>query len=409
MEIEKITQAGDFMALLFDMKTITTALGIGYLLSLLVIAAYWRDKQKMNHVKTLFLTSKFMQTAGWFLAVFRGDISDLLSISVANTFMLLGLALEVIALLRIQYAPNPPLVKLYLLITALCIASFQYVYLFDNEEHVRIAVSSIAMAVLLLPVCRVTLDKGASTLMRLSGSFYMLMLVISAYRGVSARHATSWTSLYHPSTYQLISILTIYMALLLSSTCFVLLLKEKASRELVRLASYDDLTDTFNRRTFTVYAEAALDQAAKQRTPVSYLLFDIDQFKQINDTHGHHAGDLVLQNLVEQIKPYLGKDDLFVRYGGDEFGIMLPGHNEAESDELVSAIMQTVRQSAPLVAIPLTYTISVGVITVVPSPRTRLEHLYTSCDKALYRAKRNGRNGMSRSYLHVEQKAEFLV
>lgn len=397
------------MPLLFDMKTITTALGIGYLLILLLIAAYWRDKQKMNPVKILFLTSKSAQLAGWFLAVFRGDISDLLSISVANSMMLLGAALEILALLRIPYTPNPRLVKLYLLITVLGIASFHYVYLFSNEEHLRIACSSIVMAVLLLPACRVILDKGTSILMRVTGGFYMMLLTASLYRGISAWHSTSWTSLYHPSTYQLISILTIYMTLLLSTTCFVLLLKEKSSRELVRLASYDDLTETLNRRTFTVYAEAALEQAAKQRTPVSYLLFDIDKFKQINDTHGHHAGDQVLQDLVDQIKPYLGKVDLFVRYGGDEFGILLPGQNEADSDQLASVIMQSVRQSAPLGAIPLTYTISIGVITVVPSLRTRLEHLYTSCDKALYRAKRNGRNGMSRSYLHHEQKAELLV
>ncbi|SEO82500.1 diguanylate cyclase [Paenibacillus sp. OV219] len=397
------------MPILFDMKTITTALGIGYLLTLLLIAAYWRDKQKMDTIKILFLTSKATQTTGWFLAVFRDNISDLLSISIANSLMLFGLALEVIALLRIHDTPNPQLVKLYLFITAICIASFQYVYLFHNEEHYRIVCVSMTMGILLLPTCRAAVQQGASILMRIIGSIYMVVMVAFLYRGMSAWHATNWTSLYHPSSYQLISIMTIYLALVLSSTGFVLLLKDQASHELIRLASYDSLTNTFNRRAFTDYADKAILLAVKQGTPVSYLLFDIDKFKQINDTHGHHAGDQVLQDLVHQIKSYLCEADLFVRYGGDEFGILLPGHNEVQSDNLASAIMQKISQSTPLGAVPLTYTISLGVITVIPNPKTRIEHLYTSCDKALYHAKRNGRNRMSRSQLHVEQKAELLV
>ncbi|AZN39047.1 GGDEF domain-containing protein [Paenibacillus albus] len=396
------------MPILFDMKTISTALGIGYLFTLLLIAAYWRDKQRMDTIKVLFLASKATQTAGWFLAVFRGDISDLLSISVANSLMLLGLSLEVIALLRIQYAPNPLLAKLYLFITAICIACFQYVYLFHNEEHYRIVCASMTMGILLLPTCLLPLQRGASILMRIIGSIYTLIMASFLYRGISAWHDTNWTSLYEPSSFQLISIMTIYLILVLSSTGFVLLLKEQASHELVRLASYDSLTNTFNRRAFTDYADKAILHAAKQGKPVSYLLFDIDQFKQINDTHGHHAGDQVLQDLVLQIKPYLRDADLFVRYGGDEFGILLPGHDEAESDSKAAAIIQKIRQSAPLGPVPLTYTISVGVITVVPNPKTRIEHLYTSCDRALYHAKRNGRNRMSRSQLHIEQKAELL-
>nr|WP_279591566.1 GGDEF domain-containing protein [Paenibacillus sp. BK720] len=175
----------------------------------------------------------------------------------------------------------------------------------------------------------------------------------------------------------------------------MLLWKERTNQELLYYASYDDLTGALNRRTFMASAKSYLNRYAKKGEAVSYLLFDIDSFKDINDKYGHPIGDLVLQDVTKRIRHYLDKDDLFVRYGGDEFGILLPGKGERESSALAERI-KIMLQSAPT-SLPVSYTISMGVLTVVPDQNTHMESMYTRCDQALYTAKRNGRNSIYRS------------
>lgn len=239
------------------------------------------------------------------------------------------------------------------------------------------------------------LGRATTLLMKIMGCLYLFVIATSLIRSGAALFSTQIVSLFTPSIYQTGSFLALYLVMILGNTGFVLLLKEKADQELIRLASYDDLTGTLNRRTFTSHANQYLTEYAKKKKPLSYLLFDIDWFKTINDTFGHNAGDQVLQDLAAQIKRQLGKDDLFVRYGGDEFGILLPGRDENESNELAERIKQTL-DGAIGRGLPVTYSISMGVLTVIPDPHTQLETLYTSCDKALYIAKNNGRNGLFR-------------
>ncbi|MBP3962457.1 GGDEF domain-containing protein [Paenibacillus lignilyticus] len=243
-------------------------------------------------------------------------------------------------------------------------------------------------------------------LRRVTGSLYMIAIVVFVARGIIALHSVESASFFIPGIFQLISILGVFLLTVLGSIAFALLLKEKTNQELVQLASYDDLTGTLNRRTFTLQAKLALAQYAKKGKPVSYLLFDIDWFKTINDTYGHHVGDQVLQDLASRIKRRLGSEDLFVRYGGDEFGLMLPGTNEAESTQLAEQIKRSLGGSFGEEP-PVPYSISMGVLTVVPNKHTQLETLYATCDKALYTAKSNGRDGMYRS--QSEQVPETLA
>ncbi|MNF90722.1 putative diguanylate cyclase YcdT [compost metagenome] len=110
------------------------------------------------------------------------------------------------------------------------------------------------------------------------------------------------------------------------------------------------------------------------------------------------AGDQVLQDMTSQIKGHLDTEDLFVRYGGDEFGLMLLGKNERESDQRVKKIQESLGDAASR-GLPAPYTISIGVLTIVPDQQTQLNVLYSACDKALYTAKRRGRNHVCRGRL----------
>ncbi|MCM3629654.1 GGDEF domain-containing protein [Paenibacillus glycanilyticus] len=284
---------------------------------------------------------------------------------------------------------------MYRLLIPLSIAGFHLVMLIHNQENLRIAYCSLALPVILAPLYRLT--KGPSLLMKVIGYIYLFVIAANLIRGATALLTDVSASFYTPGIYQLVYLVTIYILTILSIMGFLLLWKEKSSQELLHYASYDDLTGTLNRRTFTAKAKPLLASCARKKEAVSYLLFDIDSFKGINDTYGHHTGDLVLKDITKRFKRQLGEDDLFVRYGGDEFGILLSGKNELESTELAERIKTTLETASS--SLPVPYTISIGVLTLVPDQLTHMESIYTRCDQALYTAKRNGRNRIYRSQI----------
>ncbi|MEF2967655.1 GGDEF domain-containing protein [Paenibacillus sp. M1] len=110
--------------------------------------------------------------------------------------------------------------------------------------------------------------------------------------------------------------------------------------------------------------------------------------------YGHDAGDDALRDLAAKMREKLREADLLGRYGGDEFAIMLPGADEQASAGFAEALRLSVEQGGE--GLPLAYSISMGVVTTVPTPGVPLERLYKSSDIALYRAKQGGRNRVAR-------------
>ncbi|MBS4201169.1 GGDEF domain-containing protein [Bacillus sp. FJAT-49732] len=389
------------MNIFLDTKTIILLLGIGYLFTIILIFVYGLNHTKGATTKTFFIAKSF-QTIVLFCMVYRGEIPDFLSIFLANSLLFIGMSLEVIALLSLQNGLRNKTKMFYFFMNLFGIIGFLLIFLFYNKEYVRIAYCSFITMAILFPVYRMVIGKVPTLLMRTIGSLYLLFIAGNLVRGLTALLSSSIsTSFYTPGSYQLISLLSIYLLINLGNIGFFLLIKEKSDSELVRLASYDDLTGTLNRRTFTENAKQYLINYAKKGQPLSYFLFDVDSFKTINDTYGHQVGDQVLQDLTTRIKQYLSKDDLFVRYGGDEFGILMPGKDEGKSNEIAQQITQTFNEVISP-NLPVTYTISIGVLTVIPNQYTQLENLYTTCDKALYKAKNNGRNGIFRSQIEEQ-------
>ncbi|WP_158095163.1 GGDEF domain-containing protein [Gottfriedia luciferensis] len=384
------------MYLYLDTKILVTLLCMGFLFTLIITSAYALNHKKDLTFKTFFI-AKCFQSLGLFCMVFRGEIPDFLSIFLTNSLLIMGTAFEVIALFNLQTTLSAKTKKFYFFLTLFILTGLYFIFMFYSKENIRIAYYSIVTAIILFPIYKMVFDKTSTILMKIIGSFYLLVIAASLVRGVTAllSHTIS-TSFYTPGAYQLISLLTIYLIINLGNIGFILLMKEKVDFQLIHLASYDDLTGTLNRRAFTEYAEQSLTNYAKKGQAVSYMLFDVDNFKTINDTYGHLVGDKVLQDLTTRIKLHLGKDDLFVRYGGDEFGILFPGKNEAESNEIAKQINQLFNEASKN-KLPVTYTISIGVLTFFPDQNTQLENIYSTCDMALYKAKTNGRNGIFRS------------
>ncbi|WP_042356820.1 GGDEF domain-containing protein [Bacillus rubiinfantis] len=168
------------------------------------------------------------------------------------------------------------------------------------------------------------------------------------------------------------------------------------------MAYYDELTQTLNRRTFIYRAEQIIARCVKNKEHLSFILFDIDHFKNFNDTFGHDAGDRILKDLSERIRQFLGSAYLIGRYGGDEFALLMYGMDKYETEKYLEQIMELVSE-AEIPGVSERYTISMGVINLIPSKHTDLDSLYTFSDKALYQAKHNNRNCMCFGEIMEEQ------
>lgn len=171
---------------------------------------------------------------------------------------------------------------------------------------------------------------------------------------------------------------------------------------LEQLALTDGLTGCYNRYYLTRHLEQEVRKNGRYRIPFAFILLDIDRFKQINDRHGHLAGDEVLCGVVDKIRQELRQTDTLARYGGEEFMIYLPHTDSSQANALAERIRSAIESHSVTVessADSLSVTVSMGLLSVSPGkadlqadPANYVQRLFASADEALYEAKNGGRN-----------------
>lgn len=167
----------------------------------------------------------------------------------------------------------------------------------------------------------------------------------------------------------------------------------KLSEDFLRYRAYHDpLTGLPNRQSFTERLYQSLEWAKDQEKMVALLFIDLDGFKAINDTLGHDMGDLLLQAVAERLKGCLRGSDTVCRLAGDEFTVILPGiPGEPDAIRVADKIIKTIEKQFILKGNQLTVTMSVG-ISLYPVHALDMETLTTKADRAMYVAKKNGKN-----------------
>ena len=166
-----------------------------------------------------------------------------------------------------------------------------------------------------------------------------------------------------------------------------------AKEELKEQATKDPLTKLWNRRHILEVLERELSRIQRHDTPLSVIMLDLDHFKTINDTYGHHAGDEVLRETARRLKSAVRQYDSVGRYGGEEFLIVLPGCGAMDIDNQTERLRLSLCQTPMVVGnLELTVTGSFGATFAVPAYRVNQQDLVKVADEALYRAKRAGRN-----------------
>jgi len=162
---------------------------------------------------------------------------------------------------------------------------------------------------------------------------------------------------------------------------------------LYQLATVDGLTGLFVRRYFDHRLIEEYDRAARYRNPVALGLFDLDHFKQLNDTYGHQVGDQVLRHAARVVRENMRSFDLACRYGGEEFVFLLPRTDLDEAEKVAERIRRDVEKvSFPYRDQQLRFTTSIGVASYPGLGISSPDHLLKRADLALYRAKADGRN-----------------
>lgn len=153
----------------------------------------------------------------------------------------------------------------------------------------------------------------------------------------------------------------------------------------------DELTGTANRRFVMARIDDMLTKRAPDRLIGCVCVFDLDNFKYINDTFGHHSGDLILRDFARRIQKLIRRSDTFGRMGGEEFALVLPGTSEEQAHSIVDRMMFAIRGSRPLkIAKNFGYTFSVGIAPARLD--STASDLCQRADKALYAAKMAGRD-----------------
>ncbi|MEP7155603.1 MAG: GGDEF domain-containing protein [Betaproteobacteria bacterium] len=222
----------------------------------------------------------------------------------------------------------------------------------------------------------------------LVGAFAMFARAIAVLVDSSlARELTT------PGYLQGVAFLITDAVILATSVGFLLMHMERAEESARQLAVTDPLTGTFNRRTFLELGAKEIARTRRSKGSLALLMLDLDHFKKVNDQFGHQAGDEALKRVVDVLQGCLRREDLLVRYGGEEFCVLLPDvalDHAALLAERARAAVEAGGFQFQSKRIPVT--ISVGVALLARDSAEDIERLVGRADEALYSAKASGRN-----------------
>jgi diguanylate cyclase (GGDEF)-like protein len=238
---------------------------------------------------------------------------------------------------------------------------------------------------------RLVLRDGRGFAARLIAGTLLLQAAVLVGRGL----ASFWVDGAQSSRFAMTTVQTAYIAsycfsVLLLSVGVLLMASERVREEFELLATRDALTGALTRRAVLQAGGEEFDRWRRYGQPLSLVLLDIDHFKQVNDRHGHQAGDRVLSGAVAAMRGELRVNDRLGRYGGEEFVILLPSTDAEAARASAERVRAALAAPAPEPGIP-PCSASLGVAWAQPGD-TSLDALLARADAALYRAKANGRN-----------------
>ncbi|MEO6066037.1 MAG: diguanylate cyclase [Lysobacterales bacterium] len=338
-----------------------------------------------------------IQAAGWLLIGFRGELPDAISIVLANVAIASGYAVCIQAL-RLFGGQRGHAWTAYALSAGVLLASLVFTYL-EPSRHWRMVFNSALLGTIFGLAAstawrlRIAQGQRPPSHQLLTGVFALGALMLVARAVVVA--------LEGPQPTGGILALSPLVATLYGSTAFgpvlatfgfVLMCNDRLHGELEHLATFDTLTGVYNRGSLERLAAEAVAHARRVGHAVTVMLVDADHFKRINDEFGHEAGDSALRVLAACLQFCARPGDVVGRFGGEEFVVVLPGADEDAGVVVAERLrqrMETLRLGEATGDLALH--VSVGV-AMRRERDDRYAHVLREADRALYEAKRTGRN-----------------
>ncbi len=168
---------------------------------------------------------------------------------------------------------------------------------------------------------------------------------------------------------------------------------KEANQRLTNLSNTDALTEIYNRRYLMNTMVHEILRANRYHTPLSFLIMDLDDFKKLNDSYGHQAGDQILREVCKRMNAILRRTDVFARYGGEEFALLMTQTPLSNAEKAADKLRQVIAEAPfTLQGKTVDVTLSCGLSCFVDGEIDTIDAMIMAADRALYRAKREGKN-----------------
>ncbi len=380
---------------MFDVFTLLLVLALTHFLSTAVLAVVWRVNKSIPGIRE-WAIGRFVGAVGFAVLGLRVWIDPPAIIVFGNVLVAVSVYIVLIGHRRFagrSAYPHWPFAWTFLVYLGV----FIYFSFVTTNFPIRTMASSALYVVYALLSAHALWPKDT----RSDGVSRMLVACLFVFHAAfnTLRFGLSFTD---PASSQILETSALSIATLIegiavslvSAMGYVTMTTERLQIGLKQQAQVDPLTGAYNRRAFYAQSEKVLSRRVKKQGALSLILLDIDHFKSINDGHGHAVGDRVLRQLVDCVRGLLRGSDIFSRFGGEEFVILLPTTNLQEAMTIAERIRLAVEKTRfDLGDTEGCVTISLGVSSIGKTQASdAINGLIDEADKALYRAKHSGRN-----------------
>ena len=357
------------------------------------ILFYSLSKKENKKFIWLSIASAFL-TINFVLSSLRGQIPDFLIIIICNELFIFCLvAFYEVFRNFLLVSLRPTLLGPCLLILQLFLLIW-YTY-FNPDFNIRVIIVNSSLIIMSFNIIRLIFSncsKAQQSFCIFAVIPFLLIFLISAMRIVPYLFGNPLPeNLFSSSSYAFLIILYGVLVVWISFS-IVFISANALQNQLSNIALTDSLTGTLNRRGLEEAVQQEIARAKRNHSPLSLIITDLDHFKIVNDRYGHQAGDAVLVHTVQLYRKLLRTEDLLVRYGGEEFVIVLPGVDVTRAFSIAERLRAASEENILIFknqSIPVTSSFG---LSGLYEKSIGHETLIKQADDALYRAKKDGRN-----------------
>ena len=378
------------MPAVLDIRTLVL-IYVGINIGQAVVLVYlWSVQRNYPPAKDWALGS-LMFAIGLFLFALRNLVPAVLSEVVSNLFLLPGLMLFNFGIVRATGREPPFISGVALCVVANAILAW-FVLVAPNYPAAVFTQNVVFLAfdIYTAYACLTARTAEGNHTFRLIGVLFVLLVIACSWRVAGGVFGLTFS--FSPTLPRLFWIATSLISFPMITVLLTLHTSQRLQEEILAQARHDTLTDAYNRRAFTEFADKEWSRSMRHGSPFSILSVDIDHFKLFNDQHGHQTGDKALVEVSKSAQAALRANDIWCRYGGEEFIALLPDTTMDRALAVAERLRLSVERttiSSPRGA--LNVSVSIGVAER-SSHHADLSAVLAISDAALYKAKAAGRN-----------------